>query len=166
MEIRDLETTLEAALAVTRPTARDVRDALVDYFATVARPFVLRGLSYTEPAADDATIRRLLMLRLGTLWHDLPSSWDQPTLQDLGRFRERIEQYACVKENPALGRSRRLLDDLMLAATVSERLETLKARRTMRRLEVFDGGCEVSPPRGQLRLVRPERIAPVTTETG
>jgi hypothetical protein len=156
MDFRELEITLEAALAVTRPSPRDVRDALVDYYATVARPFIQKGLSHTQPLADESVIRRMLMLRLGTLWNDLGSPWDNPSLEDLRVFRERIDRYACVRDDERLLKTRRLIDDLMLAAAVSERVRALKAGRASPKLEVIDGGGELSPPRGQLRIVGTE----------
>ena len=164
MDMRELEITLEAALAVTRPTPRDVRDALVDYYATVARPFILKGLAHTQPNADEPVVRRMLMLRLGTLWNDLGSPWDNPSLEDLRLFRERIDRYACVRENEQLLKTRRLIDDLMLAAAVSERVRTLKQGH-MPKLELIDGGGEVSEPRGQLRLVRDEEAKTLEVPT-
>lgn len=158
MDLRELEVTLEAALAVSRPTTRDVRDALVDYYAAVARPFIERGLQHTHPEADDALIRRIMMMRLGRLWGDLGSAWEKPTLEDLSRLRARIDKYACVKDDAPLLKARRLLDDLMLSAAVSERLRSVKARKPMRRLKLIEGGGEISEPRGQLRIVRESAV--------
>jgi len=157
MDVNELETTLEAALAVTRPNPRDVRDALVDYYAVVARPFIQKGLSHSQPDANETIVRRLMMLRLGTLWNDLESPWDNPTLEDLKIFRERIERYACVKpDDEKMLKARRLIDDLMLAAAVSERIRSMKTGKpVLPQLEVIEGGGEISAPRGQLRLVPP-----------
>lgn len=162
MELEELEHTLEAALAVTRPTTRDVRDALVDFYMTAARPFVVRGLSHTHPGAEEAVIRRVLALRLPALWRQLRSPWEEPTLDDLARFRQRIENYACVVRDERFNRTRRLLDSLMLGAAVANRLESVRQRKATRRLKVVEGGGELSPPRGHLRLVReaPEPAAP------
>jgi hypothetical protein len=156
MDYRELEITLEAALAVTRPSPRDVRDALVDYYATVARPFIEKGLSHTQPTADESVVRRMLMLRLGTLWNDLGSPWDSPSMDDLRVFRERIDRYACVREDERLLKTRRLIDDLMLAAAVSERVRALRQGKAVPKLELIQGGGEVSPPRGQLHVVGSE----------
>jgi hypothetical protein len=157
MDLHDLEITLEAALAVSRPTPRDVRDALVDYYAVVARPFIQKGLSHTHPEAAEPMVRRLLMLRLSTLWHDLPSPWETPTLADLRLFRERIDRYACVREDEKFLKTRRLMDDIMLAASVGERVRQMKAGRApAMKLRVIEGGGEISQPRGALRVVRSE----------
>lgn len=160
MDVRDLEISLEATLAVTWPSTKDVRDALVDYFVVVARPFVLRGLAHSEPAADEATVRRILNARLGTLWRNLGSRWEEPSVDDLARFRERIEHYACVRrDDPTLQRARRLLDDLLLAAAVSERLRAVRQRTGQRRLRVIAGGGQRTAPRKLLKLVPPEQSA-------
>ena len=159
MEIRELEVTLEAALAVTRPTPRDVRDALVDYYATVARPFVVRGLAHTHPNADAGLIRRLLMVRLGLLWGDLDSPWAKPSLEDLKSFRQRVDDYACVRDRQELSRVRQLLDELLIAASVGETLRRSRAGIAAKpRFELISGGGRLSPPRGRLRLVSGEVI--------
>lgn len=155
MEAGDLRKVLEATLAMERPTAIDLRDALVDYFAVVGGRFIRRGLAYTQPEADAEAIRRLYELRLRTLWRGMRSPFDRPSLADLANFRKRIEQYACVDlANEELRRVRRMLDDLALAVTVRERLDAVKKRRQpVRKLWSIPGGCETSPPRGRLRLV-------------
>lgn len=155
MDLTQLEISLEAALSNRRPSPRDVRDALVDYYAAVTRPFIERGLAHTHPKADDGIVRRLLMLRLASLWKDAESPWSAPTLTDLEAFRLRIERYACVAEDERLAKSRRLLDDLMLAAKVGARLGAAR-QRALRRLRVIPGGGEASSPRGTLHLVRSE----------
>jgi hypothetical protein len=145
MDLHDLEITLEAALAVSRPTPRDVRDALVDYYAVVARPFIQKGLSHTHPEAAEPMVRRLLM------------PWETPTLADLRLFRERIDRYACVREDEKFLKTRRLMDDIMLAASVGERVRQMKAGRApAMKLRVIEGGGEISQPRGALRVVRSE----------
>jgi hypothetical protein len=155
MESADLEKVLRATLAVQHVTARDVRDALVDYFVVAAGPFIQRGLRYSQPDADAATLRRLYELRLRLLWHGLPSKFDAPTLADLARFRQRIDRYACVAAADArLLHVRRLLDELMLAVAVRERLEAVRGRVPLRRFQSIDGGGETTAPCGRLALVR------------
>jgi hypothetical protein len=154
MDAQTLETNLEAVLRNARPTLRDVRDALVDYFAAVATPFIEKGLAHTHPDADPALVRRLLVARLSTLWNDLGAPWDAPTVEALARFRERIDRYACVRDELPWRRSQRLLDELLLQVAVEERVRALRARAPVRRLKVIEGGGEVTEPRGQLRLVR------------
>lgn len=154
MEVEDLETTVQATLSAKAPTARDVRDALVDYLGLVGRAFVLKGLQHTDPKADDATVRRLLVVRLALLWKGSRSSWDQPDLKDLVHLRHRIEQWSCARSDPRYARLGRLLDELILAAVVSERLTAKPNQKPRVRLKVIKGGAQVTPPRGRLRLVR------------
>jgi hypothetical protein len=154
MEMHELEVTLEATLAVARPTPRDVRDALVDYYSTVARPFIARGLFHTQPDAGEPMVRRLLLVRLTTLWGDLSSPWEDPTLDDLRIFRQRIDEYACVREHQQLHRIRRLLDEIVLAASIGGDLNK-EPGKSVRTFRVIQGGGEQTPPRGDLHLVPP-----------
>ena len=166
MDARELEITLEATLAMSRPTPRDLRDAIVDYYVVAARPFLEQGLAYTHPDADEGVIRRLLLLRLTTLWHGRASSWDDPKMADLIVFRARIEQYACVRSSPRFLRVQQLLDDLVLAVTIGERVHDLARRIPRRRLRLISGGGEVSAPRGRLAVVRPEAQLSVPSASG
>ena len=160
MDVRELESTLEATLAVTRPTPHDLRDALVDYYAAVARPLILRGLVHTHVGPDEALVRRLLMLRLGVLWNDLGSSWDAPALEDLRIFRRRIEQYACADAEDQFEKSRRLIDQLVIAATIGEHVRLTRGQASSHRFTLIPGGGRgVSQPSGRLKLVRPEEEA-------
>lgn len=161
MDARELEILLEATLAVNRPSARDLRDALVDYFVLVGRPFVEKGLAYTHPNADEGLVRRILLTRLGLLWSGRCSPcspWEDPAVQDLVVLRRRIEQYACVCPAGHTPRLKKLLDDLVLAATISERAQALARLPRRRRLKLLAGGGEVSAPRGRLALVRPPAL--------
>jgi len=151
MDAKELEVVLEAALALRHPTKKDLRDALVDYFVAAATPFIRRGLAHTEPDADEATVSRLVMARLNTLWQDVSPLRGEPSLEGLARFRQRIDRYACAAENPALERPRRLLDELLVATAVSERLRSPAARAARLRLIRGEGGG--GAPRGVLRLV-------------
>lgn len=144
-----LESGLEEALQLRRTTECDLRDALVDYYAIVARPHVVAGLRHTQPDADDAVVRRLMVARVGTLWGDLPSPWGNPTLIDLKRFKDRIDRYACISDDPSLDRVNQLLEQLFLAATVRERLPAARARR----FKIVARGSPNEPPRGRLHLV-------------
>lgn len=163
MEMQELEVTLEATLAVARPTLRDVRDALVDYYSTVARPFIAKGLLHTQPEADEPLIRRLLLTRLTTLWGDLPSPWEDPSMDDLRVFRRRIDEYACVRDRDQLQRIRRLLDEIVLAASLGAALRK-DPKDPHRGLQVIQGGGEQTPPRGELHLVQPlEPEAPLVS---
>jgi hypothetical protein len=153
MDLRPLEATLESLRLAGRPTPRGIRDALVDYYATVARPYILKGLRHTQPDADDALVHRLLLLRIGTLWNDLPSTWESPTIEDLRTFRRRIDEYACVPDDPRFAKVRRLLDEVMLTAAVTARLELARARQPVRRFSLIRGGGVRTAPRGRLRLV-------------
>ena len=164
MDLQELEVTLEAALAVTRPTARDVRDALVDYYAAVARPFLLRGLIHSNPEPDEQLVRRLLMLRLGVLWNDLGSAWDTPALEDLRIFRRRIDQYACAGTDERYDKARRLIDQLVIAAAIGEHVKLVRARPPIRRFTLIRGGGRVTEPRGQLKLVQPEAEKPPASQ--
>jgi len=156
MDVPELEITLEAALAVTRPTARDVRDALVDYYTAVARPFILRGLAHTSPQPDEGLVRRLLMLRLGVLWNDLGSPWDSPALEDLRIFRRRIDQYACAGPDARYDKARRLIDQLVIAAAIGEHVKLVRERPPIRKFMLIRGGGRVTAPCGRLKLVAPE----------
>lgn len=156
MDLRELELTIEATLATNRPRARDLRDVLVDYFLAVGRPFMEKGLEHTHPDADERLVRRLLLVRLGSLWRDLGTRWDDPSVADLAVFRRRIDAYACVRpDDESLARARRLIDSLQLAVTVTERLLGLTRPAPARRLMLIDGGGERTEPRGRLELVRP-----------
>lgn len=154
MELRELEQTLETTLAVTRPSPREVRDGLVDYYSTIARPFIERGLAFTDPDADESVIRRIMLVRLGTLWQDLGSPWDRPTMDDLRTFRRRIERYSCFKHEPGIAKIGELLDQLFLSASVSERLTTTRERMATRHFQVIEGGGNATAPLGKLRLIR------------
>ncbi len=161
MELQELEVTLEATLAVARPTLRDVRDALVDYYSTVARPFIAKGLIQTQPEAGEPLIRRLLLARMTTLWADLASPWEDPSLNDLQTFRRRIDADACVRERDQLQRVCQLLDEIVLAASLGEELQ--KDRKDLRRgFHVIQGGGEQTPPRGDLHLVPPPEVPAVS----
>jgi hypothetical protein len=156
MDVRELEITIEATLAASRPTTRDLRDALVDYFVLVTRPFIEKGLAHTHPDADEGLIRRLLLSRLSALWRGLPSKWEAPRIEDLLAFRLRIERYACVRPDERMERARRLLDDLALAATIADKLRNVKQKSPVRKLKLISGGGEVTEPRGRLAIVRRE----------
>ena len=160
MEAGDLETTLQATLAARAPSARDVRDALVDYFGLVGRSFVTKGLVHTDPEASDAVVRRMLVSRLALLWKGAGSTWDRPDLVDLAHLRTRIEQWSCVRGDTRYDRLRRLLDELFLAAAVTERMRAVRGRAPVRRFRLIEGGGELSPPRARLRLVRPAAVTP------
>lgn len=165
MEATDLEKVLQATLAVQRPTSRDVRDALVDYFVVAAGPFIQRGLAFSQPDADLATLRRLYEFRLRHLWRGLGSRFEEPALADLAQFRQRIDRYACVSAGTErLLRVRRLLDELMLSVVVRERLEAVRRRDPVRKLKPIEGGGETTAPRGQLRLVRETEPEPAPPE--
>jgi hypothetical protein len=159
MDVTRLEDTLVTALAA-RPTTRNLRNILVDYYTLAARPHIERGLRHTAPGFADDTVRRILLLRIGTLWHDLASTWDEPSLEDLRTFRRRIEDYACVRHDPQFSRTQRLLDELMLAAAVSRRVDAARARQRPRKFLVIEGGGRRSAPCGRLRLVGAEPKVP------
>lgn len=154
MDAQALQTNLETLLRNSQPTTRQLRDVLVDYYAAVVTPFLRKGLAHTHPEADDALVRRLLIARLTTLWNDLGSPWEQPGLEALARFRERIDRYACVRNEPPWQRVRQLIDELILQVAIEERVRATKTRAPVRRLRVIVGGGEVSEPRGCLKLVR------------
>lgn len=154
MEEGDLETMLKATLKSRELTVRNVRDALVDYYGLVGRRFVAKGLQHTDPHADDALVRRLLVERLALLWKTSNSPWDKPDLRDLARLRIRIEQWSCCRADERYVRLRSLMDELFLAAAVAQGILAVKARTPARKLELINGGAELSPPRGRLRILR------------
>lgn len=171
MDVRDLEISLESALAVTWPSRRDVRDALVRYFVTLARPMVLQGMQakLDEKAGgkgakvEEAALRKQLNTRLAILWAGSSAQWEDPALDELIRFRERIESFASLRrEDPELKRARQLLSDLFLATAVAERLRALRRRSHRQGLRLIQGGGEISAPRHTLRLVH----TPVPTPKG
>jgi hypothetical protein len=163
MELRELELTLETTLAVTRPTPREVRDGLVDYYSTIAKPFVVKGLAFTDPKADETLVRRLMLARLGLLWQDLSSPWDRPTLDDLRVFRRRIERYSCMKHDPGMVKIGELIDQLFLGASVGERLEASRAKKPVRRFQLVEGGGNLTAPIGKLRLLKADQDSTSTT---
>lgn len=155
MEEFHLETMLKTTLRNRAPTARQVRDALVDYFGLVGRRFVAKGLQHTDPGADDAQVRRMLVARLALLWKSARSTWDEPDLRDLLALRLRIEQWACCQTDERYAELRRLLDELFLAAAVAQGIKAVKEKTpAARRLKLIRGGAELSPPKGRLRILR------------
>lgn len=158
MQERALEEAIATRLA-GQPTACDVRDVLVDYLGLVGGRFVMKGFAHTDPNVDQATIRRVLVSRLALLWKGSKSTWASPALRDLALLRLRIEQWSCSRRDERYARIRSLLDELFIAAAVAERLKAARGRRPVPRLELLDGGREVSPPRGRLRIVRPPAVA-------
>ncbi len=156
----DLERTLEAMLK-TRPTARDLRDGLVTYYLVVGRPFILRGLSHLGTAPDESLIRRLLLSRARLLWQGLSSSWESPSLGDLTTLRDRIDRHIGRPADLVGTRTLALLDELALAAAVTERMKTRpRPPIVVRRLRIIEGGGDVSEPRGRLQLVAPPPPTP------
>lgn len=154
MEEGDLETVLKGTLNARELTTRHVRDALVDYYGLVGRRFVAKGLQHTDPDADDALVRRMLVERLALLWKGANSSWDKPELRDLALLRIRIEQWSCCRTDERYLNVRNLLDQLFLAAAVAQGIRAVKARTPVRKLELITGGAHLSPPKGRLRLIR------------
>ncbi|MFM2151674.1 MAG: hypothetical protein RL199_109 [Pseudomonadota bacterium] len=149
----ELERTLEAMLKA-RPTPRDLRDGLVSYFLVVGRPFVLRGLSHLQAVPDESLVRRLLLSRARLLWQGLSSPWESPSLADLTTLRDRIDRHVGRPAELVGTRTLALLDELALAAAVTERLKTRpRPPIVVRRLRVIEGGGDVSAPRGRLQLV-------------
>lgn len=165
MDVQQLESQLERAAQAKGPTPRDVRDALVDYYGFVGAAHVARGLVHTHPGADAALMRRLLVQRLTVLWRGLGSTWADPTLPALGALRERIDRWACARSMSELARAKGLLDEIFLAAAVTERMQAVKARPVARRLQVIEGGGATTPSRGRLRLVRPPSPGPSASST-
>jgi hypothetical protein len=155
MPPNELERTLEAMLK-TRPTARDLRDGLVSYYLVVGRPFILRGLSHLGTAPEESLVRRLLLSRVRLLWQGLSSPWESPTLGDLTTLRDRIDRHVGRPADLVGTRVLALMDELGLAAAVTERLRTRpRPPIVVRRLRVIEGGGDLSEPRGRLQLVAP-----------
>ncbi len=156
----ELERTLEATLK-THPTARDLRDGLVSYYLVVGRPFIMRGLSHLGTSPDESLVRRLLLSRVRLLWQGLSSPWESPSLADLTALRDRIDRHVGRPADVVGTRVPALLDELALAAAVTDRLKT-RPRPTIvvRKLRVIEGGGDVSAPRGRLQLVAPAATPP------
>ncbi len=161
MEIPELERMLEATLAVTRPTPRDLRDALIDFFVTFGVATTAKLLPEEAEPPDDGLVRRLLLARLDHLWGDLGSSWVEPSVADLLVFRRRLERHAGFTPGPENARVRTLLDEVTVAAMVTERLARLRRSAPMKRWSVVDGGGERTEPRGRLELVSIIDVTPV-----
>ncbi len=153
VETIELERMLEATLAVGRPTPRDLRDALIDFFVAFGGPTTAKLLGPGEAPPDEGLIRRLLLARLDHLWADLGSTWAEPAVSDLLIFRRRLERHAGFVASSGNARVRALLDEITVAAMVSERLAKLKRVGVGPRWPVVTGGGELSEPRGRLELV-------------
>lgn len=161
VETTELERMLEATLAVTRPTPRDLRDALLDFFVTFGAATTAKLVPDEPQPPEDGLIRRLLLARLDHLWGDLGSSWAEPAVADLLVFRRRLERHAGFVATSENARIRTLLDEVTVAAMVTERLARIRRTTPVKRWSVVDGGGERTEPRGRLELVSMIDVTPI-----
>ena len=130
MHVDSLEQALVRKVASGRAGPSELRDALAAYLSFVSgRPL------------EEA--RRAVLSQLPN---------EEPRAAELAELRNSIERRHPPRPADGLHRLRRLLDELGLRLTVSERLRKLHAPRR-RRMVVHEGGRESSPPKGRLRIV-------------
>lgn len=130
MHVETLEQELARKVAHGHTGPAELRDALTAYLALASG----RSLEAS---------RRVVRLKL-------PS--ELPRAAELSELRRSIERSHPPRPADGLQRLRRLLDEMGLRLTVQERLQTLPTPRR-RRMVVYEGGQESSPPSGRLRIV-------------
>lgn len=76
--------------ALRRVSRVEQRDALVIWFAERAAPRIRRGL---PAGTDDGETRRLARLRARSFFDGLASNFEEPTLADLRRVKDRMGRW-------------------------------------------------------------------------
>ena len=147
MDATSLERRLDALLARERAAPLELRDALFEYWVVVS------GAQLPAPLSreDEPALRRWLVRRLDLMWMGMDSTWASPTLEDLVRMRQRLEQLPEAQGRPELAGVGRRLDALALIVVASRRLGDVP--RLPPQWQLLRGGGETTAPCGALHVV-------------